>query len=173
MGEATAVKRGEEPSALRILEPKALFERMNEVFDAISRRAFEIFEGRGRMPGRDLEDWFQAEADMLHPTHVNITESDDALQVGAEVPGFNEKQLEISVEPRRLTIAGKKESEKEQKKGKTVYAEKCSSEIFRVVDLPVDVEADKVTATLKNGVLEMTMPKAAKAGTSRIQPKVS
>lgn len=54
--------------------------------------------------------------------HLELVESDDNLTVRAEVPGFNVKELEINVEPRRLTIAGKHQTQEEIKKGKTIYS---------------------------------------------------
>lgn len=173
MAEAVAVKRAEEPSTLASLRPGSLMERMDEIFDTITRRAYDVFEGRGRLLGRELDDWLRAERELLHPVHINLVESDDSLAIQAEVPGFSEKELEISVEPLRLTIAGKREARKEEKKGRAVYAEECADQILRVLDLPVEVEAGKVTAILKNGVLELTMPKASKAQKVRIQPKVA
>jgi HSP20 family molecular chaperone IbpA len=150
-----------------------LVERVNNMFETVARRAYEIFEGKGRTIGHDLEDWFQAETEFLHPVHVEVAESGDKLEVKAEVPGFSEKEIEVSVEPLRLTISGKRESSKEEKKGKTLYAESCSDQILRVVDLPIAVDADKVTATLRNGVLRLTMPKAAKGTSIEIKPKAA
>jgi HSP20 family protein len=73
-----------------------------------------------------------------------------------------------------LTIAGKRESEKEEKKGEIVSASTCcSDQLLRIVDLPTEIETDKVTATLKNGVLNLTMPKVAKARSIKIQPKTA
>jgi HSP20 family protein len=171
MAETAAVKRAEEPA--KPIEYGSIFDQIQDTFNALSRRAYEIFEGNGRAFGRDLEDWFQAERELLHPVHVSIEESDNSLAVKADVPGFSEKELEINLEPRRLTITGKREAKKEEKKGKTLYAERCCDQILRVVDLPADIETDKVTATLKNGVLEFTLPKAAKAPTIRIHPKAA
>ena len=104
---------------------------------------------------------------------MSLVETDDSLEVKAEVPGFNEKEIEVSVEPRRLTITGKRETEtkKEEKKSKTVYSEFCSNQILRIVDLPASVDAEKTIATLKNGVLQLTMPKVAKAKTLEIKPR--
>jgi HSP20 family protein len=65
----------------------------------------------------------------------------------------------VNVEPNRLTITGKRESKEEKKKGDAVYTEACSDEIFRSVQLPADVNTGKVTATLKNGILEVQLPK--------------
>lgn len=107
---------------------------------AIARRACEIFESNGRGVGREPENWFKAEKEFLHPVLVNITELEESFEVKAEVPGFNEKEIEIAVEPRRLTITGKRETKKEEKKGKTIWAETCSDQILRIVDLPSEIE---------------------------------
>ncbi len=171
MGEAIAVKRVEEPT--RPIRYASLFDQMEETFNALTGRAYEIFESNGHAFGRDLENWFQAEKELLHPVPVNITESDESFEVKAEVPGFNEKEVEIGVEPRRLTITGKRETKKEEKKGKTVCAENCADQVLRMVDLPAEIETGKVTATLKNGVLELTLPKVPKAQTLRIHPKAA
>ncbi len=169
----TAVQVAKQPTSVTPIAPENLFERANVMFDAISRRAYEFFEGKGRLFGRELEDWFQAEREFLHPVHIHVTESGDALEVKAEVPGFSEKELEINIEPRRLVISGKRETKKEEKRGKTVYSETCADQIMRVIDLPANVETEKVTATLKNGVLELNLPKSAKARSVRIEPKAA
>lgn len=169
---SVAVQRAEErPVAITPVE--SLLTRINNISQAIMQRAYEIFEGNGRRFGHDLEDWSKAEMDLLHPVRVNITESDENLEVKAEVPGFSEKEIEVSVEPRRLTIASKRETSKEEKKGKAVYSEFCSDQMLRVVDLPASVDADKTTATLKNGVLQLTMPKTAKAKAIEIKSKAA
>lgn len=171
MAETAAVRRAEEP--VKPIKYGSVFDEIQDTFNALSRRAYEIFEGNGRAFGRDLENWFEAEKQLLHPVHMNVEEFDDSFAVKAEVPGFSEKELEINLEPRRLTINGKREAKKEERKGKTVYAEKCCDKIMRMVDLPAEIETDKVNATLKNGVLEFTLPKLAKAHTIRIHPKVA
>jgi len=174
MATSTVLQRTEEkPAVIQPVNSEYLAERVKGLFQTLAKRAYEIFESNGRNFGHDLEDWFKAEMELLHPVHVEITESGEALEIKAEVPGFSENEIEVSVEPRQLTITGKRETNKEEKKGKTVYQESCSNQILRVVDLPVPVDADKVTATLKNGILQMTMPKAAKGKTIEIRPKAA
>lgn len=153
---------------IRLVHFSSLLERMDQISKAIARRAYEVFESDGRPPGRELDHWFRAESELLHPVHVEIAESDDSFSVRAEVPGFTADQLEVSVEPRRLTISGKRETRAEHKKGKTVYADRCADQIFRVLDLPTDVDANKVTAKLKEGALELEMPKAARVQKTRV-----
>ncbi len=149
------------------------FLRFQRAYDSIARRAFEIFDGNGRLFGNDLHDWFQAESELLHPLHVEMTDSDESLNVQAEVPGFGPKDLAISVEPRRLTITGKRETKEEQKTKKSVYKECCSDEILRVVELPAEINTDKVKATLENGILSLEMPKAAPAKKIAVETKVA
>ena len=168
-----AVQRAEERSALKPVKFESLLDRMDDIFDRINKRAFEIFEGNGRVFGHEIDNWLKAEREFLHPVHIQLTESGESLDVQAELPGFDEKDLEINVEPRRVTISGKRETSKKEKKGKTVYSETGCDQILRVVDLPEEVETDKVTATLKNGVLALTMPKVAKSRSVRIHAKAA
>jgi HSP20 family protein len=152
-----------------------MFDHMRDTFDAITRRAFEIFDNNGRRFGHELEDWLQAEAELLHPTHLDISESDKTLTVRAEVPGFSEKDIEVSVEPRRVTISGKRESTAEQKQGKTIYSERCSNQFFRAADLPaeIDTASSAVNATYDQGVLTIMLPKLeqAKGRQIKVEPK--
>lgn len=103
--------------------------------------------------------------------HLELTESDNNLTVRAEVPGFNAKELEINVEPRRLTITGKRETKEETKKGKTVFSELCASEILRVVDLPAEVDISNVSANVKDGILNIKMTKTGTPKSVRVELK--
>jgi HSP20 family protein len=160
-----------EAMPMKLLPGSDLFDRIQDMSNSIARRAFEIFEDRGRAFGHDLEDWLRAESEFLHPIHLDIAESDDAVTVRAEVPGFTAKELEVGVEPHRLTISGKRETDQDRASKKTIYTEHCVNQIFRSIDLPAEVDSSKVTATLKDGVLELSMPKAAKAHKVHVEEK--
>jgi HSP20 family protein len=150
-----------------------VFDQIQQIHDSIARRAFELFSNNGSWFGNDLDDWFRAESELLQPVRLEMAESNDNLTIRAEVPGFSIKELDITVEPRRLTISGKHEAQEESKKGKTVYSERSAQEILRVVDLPAEVDSSKVSATLKDGILNIELPKAAHAKTVRIEPKAA
>ena len=155
-------RRESTPSIPPKLVPAAdLVKRLQELHESIARRAYEIFESKGRTCGRDLENWLQAESELLHPVHVDVAESDEGLTVRAEVPGFRVENLKVGVEARRLTIAGQREAEEERRGEKTIYKEYCSNEFLRVIDLPAEVVVGKAAATLRDGVLQLNMPKAA------------
>jgi len=159
------------PTATKALATEDVFEQFDRIYDSIARRAFELFSSNDRGFGHDLEDWFKAESELLHPVHMKVAESEEAVSVTAEVPGFEAKDLEIKLEPTRLTVSGKRETKEEQKKGKTTYQEYCANEILRIVELPAEVDATKAQAKLKNGVLEMQLPKGKPAKTTRIEVK--
>ena len=171
MAEVMAVKRAEEPT--KLVKFGSLFDQIEDTFNTLTRRAYEIFDANGRVFGRDLENWLQAERELFHPVALNLVESPEAFELKVEVPGFSEKELESGVEPHQLTITGKRESSKEEKKGKTIRSESTSDQILRTVDLPKEIDPGKVIATLKNGMLELTLPKVAQAQTVRVRPKVA
>ncbi len=150
-----------------------LADRVSQIYDSIARRAYEIFENSGRMHGNHLAHWYRAESEVLHPAHMEITDSGTALTVRAEVAGFKPNELELSVEPRRLVISGKREMQKERKESRSVYFEHCANQILRTIELPVEVDPNKVTASLQNGLLELSLPKAAEARKIRVATKVA
>jgi HSP20 family protein len=169
----TAVQPVKISAVAKPTQTENVFDRMQQVFDSIEKRAFEIFDNNGRWFGNELSDWLQAESEILHPVHLEIAETEEALTVRAEVPGFTSKELDIRVEGNRLTIVGKHESKEESTKGKTIYSERCAKEIFRSVELPSDVDGTKVNATLKDGVLDLDLPKAPHAKSVRIEAKAA
>ena len=147
-----------------------LLEQFNGIYDAITRRAFELFEGNGQWFGRQMDDWLRAESELLHPVRMEVMESDSEFTVRAEVPGFSVKDLTIKVEPRSLKIAGKRET-KEEKSGRKIRCEWSSDQILRAVDLPADVDTARVNAILKDGILTIDLPKIAHARTVHVEPK--
>jgi HSP20 family protein len=168
--QATAMQsaKGSVPARKGPTDP---WERFDNIYNSIARRAFELFEANGRWLGRDLDDWLRAEAEVLHPVHMEMRESEGGFTVQAEVPGFAAKDLEITVEPGCMKIAGKRETKEEEKKGKTIRSEWCADQILRFVDFPADVDTSKVSASLKDGILTLDLPKAAHAKAVRIEPK--
>jgi HSP20 family protein len=178
MKQSTAIESLKESPSIKLSTIHAFwmddfFYRVSAMYNSIERRAYEIFESNGKQPGHDLDDWFRAESELLHPVHLEIEDSGQELIVHAEVPGFKADEIEVFVRPRQLTIAGKRERTEEREKKKTIYTERCSNQILRVLNLPVEVDMDKITATLDNGVLQLNMPKAVSAKNVQTLPKAA
>jgi HSP20 family protein len=166
-------KQSRSLAPLRLVPPADLLDQVRQLYDSIARRAFEIFENNGRKDGRALDDWLTAESELIHPTHVEMGESNGKLGVRMEVPGFAAEELEVALEPRRVTISGKRETRKDHKDKETIYQERCTDQILRVIDLPAEVDAAAAAAMLKDGILELQIPKVAPARKIRIEPKTA
>lgn len=164
-----ALQPNTETKAPAFVELEKFFEQMKEFTESIGRRAYEFFEARGRDFGHDMEDWFRAESELMRRVPVEIQDVDQNLMVRAEVPGFAANDIKISVDGRQLMLSGKVETTTEEKKGETVYNERRSQQFYRTLTLPHDVDATKATTTLKDGVLELTLPKVAKAEAVNIE----
>jgi len=148
----------------RIVDPLDLAKRSQEIVSRIAQRAFEIFESRGRAEGQEFGDWLRAESELLHPTHLKLSETEKTLHVRMDVPGFEAGDIRISVEPSQLTVLGERTAEEKHKTRKTIYSETCSDQIYRVVGLPAEVQTRNAKTAVKKGVLEIELQKAAPAG---------
>jgi HSP20 family molecular chaperone IbpA len=161
---ATAQQPGRGTTTLTILMRDENMKLFADIHDLIARRAFEIYEREGKIPGRDLEHWFQAEAELLRPFRTEITEKKDMLVLQAEVPAFNAEDLAVHVEPTRLFIAGRRVFfQARPMRGHDILKLYCAERIYRVVDLPEAVDPACATATLGSGVLELRLPKVSPA----------
>lgn len=160
--ESKAVTPAKGP-AIHEVSLDALFSKMSEWSTRIARRAYDFFAASGFTNGHDLDDWLKAEGELLQPVRLDVKDAKDEFIVIADVPGFDAKELDIHVNGSHLVIEGKHErtQQTKEKEGKTV-SESESRQIYRALDLPAPILADKAHAELKNGVLELKLPKAAK-----------
>jgi HSP20 family molecular chaperone IbpA len=162
MQSQTALERQSETSSNRpfFVEAEKMLDRLQELSQSIGRRAYEFFEARGGEIGYALEDWLQAESELLLPVPVEVNATDKQFCVRVEVPGFKADEIKVSVEPNRLIISGEAASKTEQKTEQAVNKERRSRQFCRAIELPFEVDPRRSTATLKDGVLELTLDKA-------------
>ena len=143
------------------VEAENMLNRFTDITRDIAQLAFAFFRERGFEMGKEFEDWFKAENEILRPTPVEITQSDENIFVKAAVPGFKPEEIEVSVKDDVLMISGLTKTGDETPEPDTVVREWASNRFYRQLTLPSEVIADKVTAKLNNGMLELTLPKAA------------
>jgi HSP20 family protein len=158
---ATNAPSTTQPAIFKLTASGTFVERRRKISAGIARRAYELFEARGSKHGHDWEDWFRAESELLTPVPATVVDTDGGFVVRAELPGFTGKDVEVRAEPRRLIIYAKKRKTSEQEKGKAVLQEKMSDEVFRVLELPHEIDPDNMTASIKNEVLEVTLAKVS------------
>ena len=156
---ASHPQRPEPPVALLSLSnPEDLRWQMQPVQLAIARRAYELFETRGCEHGHDWEDWFRAESEVLRPVSTSTSESADQLSVRANVLGFEENELNVSVEPKCITILGKKEVSTTGTVGARP-ADAYPDQILQVIDLATEVMPESAVVELKAGQLKLELHK--------------
>ena len=99
---------------------------------------------------------------------VDVAETDNEVVVSTELPGVERKDVKLSVEDNLLTIGGEKKQEKETKEKNYHCVERRYGTFSRSFTLPTRIQADKVKATFKDGILTIKLPKAEEAKTKEI-----
>jgi len=126
-------------------------------------RLWDEFFGPGRRFFRPLEgEWLPA---------VDVAETPDKVEIKAEVPGMEAKDIDISLTGDVLTIKGEKKSEREEKKESYHLVERSYGSFSRSLRLPAAVNADKIQASYKRGVLTITCPKKEEVKPKAIEIK--
>lgn len=99
---------------------------------------------------------------------MDIADTKDGVELTVEVPGLDEKDVEVTVSDGRLTVSGEKKFETEQKDKNYRVVERGYGSFARSIALPEGVKADEIKATLSKGVLKVVVPTAAKAEPKKI-----
>ena len=144
-------------------------------FESLRReidRLFDDFDhGSWRSPLRrslfDMEPSWRTEPSWSTTPAVDIVEKGNAYEITAELPGMDEKNIEVSLVNGNLTIKGEKQEEKEEKKKDYYLHERHFGSFERCFAVPEKADPDKIEAHFKKGLLTVTLPKKAEA----IQPE--
>ena len=148
---------GRQAAIPRIISGEGLGALASKIRDAIAHRAFELFEARGYERGRDLEDWFRAESELIHPLKVKIGESERQVSVTAEMPDFGTEEVKIGVKPRQVIIWGELGLRARAHGG--VRPQGAPATLFHALDLPAEIDPSKASARLVDGILKLELPK--------------
>ena len=141
-------------------------------FESLRREIDRLFEdfgvGSWRSPfGRgvfDVEPFWPRQLTIWSTAPaVDIAEKDNAYEMTAELPGMDEKNIEVKVVNDGLRIRGEKKEEKEEKKKDYFLSERRYGSFERYFRVPEGVDADKIEASFKKGVLTVTLPKKPEA----------
>jgi len=106
----------------------------------------------------------------LMPT-MDVAETDKEIEITAELPGLEEKDVQINIADNVLTVRGEKKAEKEQKDKNYRLIERSYGSFERSLTLPEGVNADAIKASIDKGVLKVVVPKPAPAQTRKIEVK--
>ncbi len=132
-------------------------------------RLFEEFAGDWRVPSlrRDLFDWEPYRTPPwshgVVDVRFDVSETDKALELTAELPGIEEKDVELLLSDGVLTLKGEKRADKEEKEKDYYLSERHYGAFSRSLRLPETVDTGKIKATFEKGVLRIVVPKRAEA----------
>lgn len=141
------------------LLPASPFDDMQREMD----RLFDNFLGRAWLRPSHLTwpHWGEFKMPELHGPKVDIIERDDEIVIQAEIPGIDKKDIDISVTSDTITIKGQTEQEKKEETGNYHRREISRESFTRTLNLPSTVDSEKAKASFKDGILKITLPKAA------------
>jgi len=126
-------------------------------------RALDDFFGRRWLRPFEWERWERPFAEVAAMPSVDVIDRDDEVVVRAEVPGYKKEDIEVSVSDSSLTIKGETKTEAKEEKGDYYRCEISHGAFSRTIALPAAVDDSKAKASMKEGMLELTLPKVEKS----------
>ena len=138
-----------------------LAQLMQCVHNDVRECAYRRFREHGSCEGRELEDWTEAEREVLYSPPSTVSESEHAIHIHAAAPGLAASALQVNVLPQSITIEGCMERSGQQTGDKVHLSEPGHKRLLRQFDLPARIEPEQVKAVLENGVVHIIARKAA------------
>jgi len=142
----------------------------------------KVWSNRGLLLSPSLDDFvdgfftrwpsFEGDTEYTWSPRVDVHETDKDILIDVEVPGIEKKDIKIEVKNNNLTISGESKSERKTEEAQCFRVERRYGKFERTFGLPDTVQTDKVTATYKNGILNLTLPKTEKAIPKEVQIEV-
>jgi HSP20 family protein len=146
------------------------------MLDRVRDRAYNLFCSRGCSDGHAMDDWLTAEREICWPA-AELAEQDSEYELSIALPGFKADEINVTATPRELIIKAahlvKREKESEGKGAKVHWSELHRDEVFRRVELPAEVDVEKISAELDRGVLTIEAPKAVEKASKPTQAKIA
>jgi HSP20 family protein len=132
-------------------------------------RAFESFWSHAERPFGALTGLGEG------APRSDVVETDGGIEVTVELPGLDEKDIEVSLTDEALTVKGEKKIEKKEEKKGYYVSERSYGSVYRSIPLPAGVDADKAEASFRNGVLTVSLPQRpeARAKVRKVEVKTS
>ena len=149
-----------------------LTQQVDALYDEIKRRAFLAFENRGCQHGFDREDWLAAESSLIYAPPTELTEEENQFGIRMAVPGFDPGNIRVSVLPQTIIVEGESTQSGQQQEGSVLFSEFSDRRLLRRIELPQEVRSYTARAAMKDGILQITVRKAAHAG-ERAMPYIA
>ena len=124
--------------------------RPASIFDDMDKMINNVFENDWNFPVRSKTNWSPA---------VDVKESDNSFTLTADIPGLTKKEVKVNVTDGILSISGERKFEDEKESGNYHYRERRYGSFSRTFNLPETVNEEDISASFKNGILSIELPK--------------
>ncbi|MFL6658952.1 MAG: Hsp20/alpha crystallin family protein [Massilia sp.] len=149
------------PTSLSTYRPRA----MDEQFGRLVENMFEDMLAPFTQ-GAAMSPWL---ADGPLSPRMNVSETEQAFEVQADMPGVAKEDVKVAIDHQRVTIEGESRRQSEQREGENqLYTERSACKYMRSFTLPTDVDESQAQARMENGVLSLTLPKKQGSSATRI-----
>ena len=151
-----------------------IFAEFDELVDRIRLEAYNLFAQRGAGEGNALDDWLTAEREVCWPS-AELTERDGEYELKVALAGFEPGEITVTATPREIIVKGAHKQEKESagEDTKVRWSEFRSNDVFRRVELPMPVDVKQISASFRNGLLQIVAPQSQAGAESAAEIDVS
>jgi HSP20 family protein len=153
--------------ALRKAE--TIFNELDQLHTAISRRAYDLFRNRGNLWGGPLADWLNAERQLVWKPAIELRQKENQFEVLAATPGVDAKELDVQITPEDILIKADIHHKHTPAEGAVQVCEFIAGQLFRSVHFPEKVDPDSATAEYRNGMLRITASIAKPVAQKRVE----
>ena len=147
---------------VQMTKKDSILDQVEQWHRRIANRAYDLFLGRNGW-GDAIGDWLSAEQELVWKPAVELREQDGTFTVAAALPGIDAKDITVDITPQDVVIKAASEHTHTEDKGQVHRCEVTSGQVFRSLAVPKPVDTAKAKAEYQNGILNITVPIAARA----------
>ncbi|MBE0704137.1 MAG: Hsp20/alpha crystallin family protein [Afipia sp.] len=152
-------------SVIPVTQDRAVARREQNPFSLLQHEIDRLFDGFTRS--------FAPFSQNPVVPNMDVAETDKEIEITAELPGLEEKDVQINVADNLLTIRGEKRNQREEKDKDYHVVERSYGSFLRTVELPAGVNLDTIKAAISKGILKVTVPKPAPSQVKKIEVKTA
>ena len=158
---------------IEVRKADTIFNELDRLHQAISRRAYDLFRNGGTLGGGALTDWLTAEHELISKPAVELRQKDRQFEVLAALPGIEAKDLDVQITPEDVLIEAETTHEHTTDTGTVHLCEFDSGKIFRSIHFPEKIDPNSAKAEYRNGMLRLTAAIAKAAAAQPVEIKAA
>jgi HSP20 family protein len=157
---------------IAVRKAETIFNELEQLRNAINRRAYDLFRKRGDLWRGSLSDWLNAERQLVWQPAIELRQKDNQFEVLAATPGVEAKDLDVQITSEDLLIKADIGHKHTPEEGAVQLCEFNGGQLFRSIHFPEKIDPDSATAEYRNGMLRLTAS-IAKPAAQKVEIKAA